>query len=663
MIWKNKLNYLILATILTTISFSGVVLAKNNELNYSHKSLAFPLAPPPEPIRNIAEFERMEGVLIRYPFGISYQIIAEMSEDVIVTTIVLDESEKTYVLSQYQNYGVNLNNCEFLIAPSDSYWTRDYGPWFVFNGDDELSVIDFLYNRPSRPNDNAIPSAYASDQGFPYYYMPLEHTGGNYMTDGQGISVSTDLVWSENSEYTHEEIEEIVNDYLGITTYHVVPDALGQYIKHIDCWAKYLSPDTIMIIEVSPSHSQYDEIEEAVEYFENQTSCYGTLYNIERVYTHLSEPYINCLILNDKVLIPITGSQWDAGAITSYQNAMPGYEVLGFAGSWASTDALHCRAKGLPDRGMLYIEHTPLFGIQNGTEGIEIEVKIIPYSGEDLVIDSTCVYWREDDGEWESIQMTPLEDDYYQAIIYPQVNGSTIDYYIKAQDESNRIEYHPFIGEPDPHSFIVEIPSANNPPEPPTVSGPVAGKPGIEYEYTAISTDPEGYQIFYLFDWGDGTDSGWLGPYDSGQETTASHAWSEVGNYSIKVRAKDVNDSISFWSEPYSVKIVLPVLNIAHVKGGLFRISSTIENTGILEAKEITWKISLDGGLILLGKVTTGKIDTLVVGEDKTITSKAIIGFGPTRVSVRVDIPEGTNTRELGGFMYLFYVYVNPGGS
>ena len=30
--------------------------------------------PPPTPIRNIAEFEPMQGVLIRYPFGISTSI-------------------------------------------------------------------------------------------------------------------------------------------------------------------------------------------------------------------------------------------------------------------------------------------------------------------------------------------------------------------------------------------------------------------------------------------------------------------------------------------------------------------------------------------------------------------------------------------------------------
>ena len=86
-------------------------------------------------------------------------------------------------------------------------------------------------------------------------------------------------------------------EYLGIKTYHLYPDPLGEYIQHIDCWGKYLSPDTIMIIEVSPSHSNYADIEAAATYFSNQISCYGTPYNVVRVYCHLQEPYINSLII------------------------------------------------------------------------------------------------------------------------------------------------------------------------------------------------------------------------------------------------------------------------------------------------------------------------------------------------------------------------------
>ena len=67
--------------------------------------------PPPTPIRNIAEFEPMQGVLIRYPFGISYSIIAEMSEDIMVTTIVSGQSQENTVTNYYSSNGVNLDNC------------------------------------------------------------------------------------------------------------------------------------------------------------------------------------------------------------------------------------------------------------------------------------------------------------------------------------------------------------------------------------------------------------------------------------------------------------------------------------------------------------------------------------------------------------------------
>ena len=88
--------------------------------------------------------------------------------------------------NQYENANVNTDNCSFLIAPTDSYWTRDYGPWFVFNGNDEPGIVNFPYNRP-RPNDNDIPIRVSEMLGIDLYGMNLIETGGNYMTEGMGI--------------------------------------------------------------------------------------------------------------------------------------------------------------------------------------------------------------------------------------------------------------------------------------------------------------------------------------------------------------------------------------------------------------------------------------------------------------------------------------------
>ena len=84
--------------------------------------------PPIAPVRNIAEYERMKGVLIRYPFGISLDIIRELSEDVIVYCLV-SASQQNIALNSMSGANVNTNNIQFIVGPTDSYWTRDYGPW------------------------------------------------------------------------------------------------------------------------------------------------------------------------------------------------------------------------------------------------------------------------------------------------------------------------------------------------------------------------------------------------------------------------------------------------------------------------------------------------------------------------------------------------------
>ena len=222
--------------------------------------------PPPIPIRNVAEFERMQGVIIRYPFGISSSIIAEMSENVTIYCLV-SSSQQNSAENTMENGGVNMNNVEFVLGNTDSYWTRDYGPWWVVDGQRNMSIVDFTYNRP-RPNDNETPWKISAHLSVPYYATDIIHAGGNYMTDGLGISASSTLVFEEN-EISNDSLLEIMQDYYGIESYHVLADPNNTYIDHIDCWGKYLSPHKVLIREVPTWHAQYDEIEEVADYFSN----------------------------------------------------------------------------------------------------------------------------------------------------------------------------------------------------------------------------------------------------------------------------------------------------------------------------------------------------------------------------------------------------------
>jgi len=94
----------------------------------------------------------------------------------------------------------------------------------------------------------------------------------------------------------------------------------------------------------------------------------------------------------------------------------------------------------------------------------------------------------------------------------------------------------------------------NQPPlKPQTPSGEANGKINVEYTYTSSTTDPDGDQVSYWFDWGDGTNSGWVGPYASGATGSVKHMWTAKGNFNIKVKAKDTFDAESSWSDPLPI--------------------------------------------------------------------------------------------------------------
>ena len=87
----------------------------------------------------------------------------------------------------------------------------------------------------------------------------------------------------------------------------------------------------------------------------------------------------------------------------------------------------------------------------------------------------------------------------------------------------------------------------NQPPTAPTISGQLSGVIGKSYNYTFTSTDSDGDTISYYIDWNDSTNSGWIGPNQSGEHINVSHIWTARGTYLIKAKAKDVHDSESEW--------------------------------------------------------------------------------------------------------------------
>ena len=107
----------------------------------------------------------------------------------------------------------------------------------------------------------------------------------------------------------------------------------------------------------------------------------------------------------------------------------------------------------------------------------------------------------------------------------------------------------------DPTLAIAE--ESQPPAKPQTPDGPNSPRILVEHTYTTTTTDPEGDKIYYMFNWGDDTTSGWVGPFNSGATASAKKTWNRLGDYQITVIARDEQGQLSEWSDPLQITVRL----------------------------------------------------------------------------------------------------------
>jgi len=128
---------------------------------------------------------------------------------------------------------------------------------------------------------------------------------------------------------------------------------------------------------------------------------------------------------------------------------MPGYEIIGFTGSWESTDALHCRAKGIPDLEMLQIFHNPINDQSEAQNSYQVDAIIDDLSEAGLIFDELKVFWKNlTMGDYETVILNDCGYDHeaYCGEIPGQSEDTEIHYYLQAVDNSGRFETLPMAG-------------------------------------------------------------------------------------------------------------------------------------------------------------------------------------------------------------------------
>lgn len=426
--------------------------------------------PPPTPVRTMAEWEELQGIIITWT---SYQSILRetvrhaQAECKVYIVCTDSNSVKTYLM----NGGVPTNNLGFLYYPFNSIWVRDYGPWTVyFENSDSMAIVDWVYNRP-RPNDDNIPVLFANNINVPIYQTTVEpnrlvHTGGNFMVDGLGTGFSSKLILNENSGKTEAQIDAIMNSFMGINRYIKMDNLPYDGIHHIDMHMKLLDEETLLVGQYPPGVADGPYIEANLQYvLNNYLTAFGKPFKVVRIpmppQNGLYPPnanyrtYTNSIIINKTVIVPTYEFQYDTTALRIYREAMPGYKIVGIDCNSIipQSGAIHCIVKEVGAFDPLYIAHSSIRDTLYTYSPIEIKALVKTQGG----LSQANLFWTTDTTlGYSAVPMNYSGGDTLVGYIPAQINATDLYYYISATSNQGKTLTKPMTAPAGFYKFYID---------------------------------------------------------------------------------------------------------------------------------------------------------------------------------------------------------------
>ena len=324
--------------------------------------------PPDSIVYTPAEFDSVAGIIFAWE-GYSTlltELIKEVAEEDTAWVVVDNTSEENSVINTLSNADVNMDHVVFQVIPTNSVWIRDYGPWWIIEPENSRAIIDLVYNRP-RPLDDAYPELAAEYLGIYYYGLGLIEAGGNMLLDGKGAVIVSNVIFDGSQGFdpnlTQDQLEQYFLDYFGVHKVIVTPHLINDGTGHIDMFVKLINDTTIIVGEYENQSAgfsgNYDICNQVANQLANETNGAGRPFNIVRMpmppYNNgITYTYINSLIVNNKVLVPIYGFSnefaSDDSILALYETIMPGVEAVGFDCNQIipANGAIHCIAMKVP---------------------------------------------------------------------------------------------------------------------------------------------------------------------------------------------------------------------------------------------------------------------------------------------------------------------------
>ncbi len=386
-------------------------------------------------IRAIGEWEISDSAVTLWKNASLIREIAKRQK----LTILAQPAGHTYDTKQdwiawLNREGIPLTQISFLEVATDTFWVRDYQPWYILDKNGNRGLVHYEYDRP-RPQDNRLAYFTAPLLGLPLSELGFNYNGGNYFVDGYGKGFSSFTVYTANPTMPQAEIDERMKKFLGVDTFvHSGLDSSPN--QHMNTFGKLLAPDHWLIVEYPKDDPEYQEAEKWIQELKKLRSPYGTPYKIDRLpMTPPYQGYMNSFVSNQTLYYPTFGTPSDEVTRSVFQKALPDYEIVPVSGAGTlASDAVHCRTNNFFRVNTIFLFPELRRPPKQG-EPIEIAVEVYPSPGNTIESSPTLSWWKN--GEEQASLPLDLESGrWYRTVLPAQEKGTQLSFYVEAIDTS-----------------------------------------------------------------------------------------------------------------------------------------------------------------------------------------------------------------------------------
>lgn len=327
----------------------------------------------PEPAESTSgtipgEFEHQAAIMIGANEMLAYhprtfiQMVAALRKKVKVLGLIWSEEQRSQAVDLLKANNLPADAVDFYVWPSKSMWVRDYGPFFVMeNKDGPAHVVDYQYIQPNRDYGELFGTTFAGTFGYKFSRAELSFEGGNLLTNGEGLCVTSNILFNQNSSrgYDESQLGAQLADMFRFKRWTHLKPLEGEPTGHADMFCTICSPNQAIVGSYSSEQDSINSTildDDAATLSKEETSK-GSM-QVARIPMpdHRDgnwRTYTNVIYANGTLLVPQYGSRdgdLDKIALATYRKILPNWEVVGIDCSTLADKrgALHCISFNIP---------------------------------------------------------------------------------------------------------------------------------------------------------------------------------------------------------------------------------------------------------------------------------------------------------------------------